>query len=260
MQLTKRIRFERWQGKKVHSERHFMDTALLIEVYLKKINRLQIKNDTNGIRTRSGQYEAIYNAYRPLRCVLLYCTLEVEEALDLLSESLELAALKALKSDFAALYDNYTDKPAERLVRIQLNLNAFLQIKWDAFSNKEKAKELYYTLYFALCSANQSLDNLLPGAGFLAGFYKIDIKKHHKKIKELMKLFEDTIMIFEQHESAKDKSIVRDDQYTSHRSASCQKDTIDLKTVNTTIRKHRSLLLLICLKQKTKSLKISKSQ
>ncbi len=197
---TKSMRFIRWQKEKASQEREFMATAELVEKYLSMVSFSQIKPDVEDTQVQSASYQLIQKAHRPGRAVLLYCTLDIEEAIDLLSRPREQKILVALKNDLAAMYESYRDRPAERIKALLENFSSFLQIKTTDFSNKKKAKELYYTIYLSLCITNHGLNNLPPGSGFLAAWYKVNIEQIHGSVLALMKQIEEKIMTFDSSE------------------------------------------------------------
>lgn len=197
MKLTKNMRFQRWRKDNAIIEQPFMRIATLVGRYLSTISLSQIKKDVDLPAQRTKEYQHIQQLNRPNRGVLLYCILDIEEAIDLLSNPSEKTVLSDLKVDLVAMYNDYTDTPASRINNILKNFKAFLGSDITLFSNQNKAKELYSTIYLALCIVNNGIIHRPMGSGLLAKLYKIDIKKIHNSVKVLIKEIEDKIMMFD---------------------------------------------------------------
>lgn len=194
--VTKSMRFKKWLGTHAGSEKSFLDIALLIEDYLKKIPFAKIKDDVDG-KQQSPEYRRFCALPQSNRGVLLHCILEIDEAIDLLSTPNERSKLVGLKNDLEAMYMNSSKKLAKLIQSILENFSEFLKIEARSFSDIKKARELYYSFYLSLCLVNLSLIQLPSWAGFLAKFYDINIQNSHLFVKELLKQFEEKIMTIE---------------------------------------------------------------
>lgn len=194
MRLTKKMRFIHWQKENAVQETPSMFTAELVEKYLSKTSIKQIQSDVEGVQNPSRAYQLIKKTANLRRGALLYCILDIDEAIDLLSTAKERKILGDLKRDLVASYVNYQDKPAERINNVLTNFAAFLQINVKDLSNRKKAKELYYTIYFSFCSAHQELSNIPFWAVSLASWWEINTQEIKQSVLVLMKQIEEKIM------------------------------------------------------------------
>ena len=204
--ITKRMRFAQWQGTKVDAQHSLQSTVELIGNYLKQVPFSHITRDVEGRKGQSTAYNIIKAQTQVRRSILLYCILDIHEALELLSAPQEQALLTSLKDDLEALYISYNNKSTVRAYNILNNLAAFLTIEVNSISNRGKARELYYTLYLSLTFINHSLDNL-PRYWRALIALKIDLTKVHLLVKKLVHDIEEHIMKIEVVENSQEQQV-----------------------------------------------------
>ncbi|RUR06176.1 hypothetical protein [Legionella sp. km772] len=204
----KKMRFLSWLKEKSDQESRSMIVAELVEKYLSKPPSLkQIKSDVAKGENQSRGFQLIEKTSHLRRGVHLYCILDIDEAIGLLSTPKEQKVLGELKRDLAAAYLNYTDKPVERIHKVLTNFAIFLKIDVKELSDRKKAKELYHTIYLSLCLSHHGLHNISFWEKKVASWFGVDTEQIKRSVLALMKQIEEKIMTLDVSEKIEQHTV-----------------------------------------------------
>ena len=161
LMLTKNERFIKWRGQKADSEHKYIKSALLVNKYVHSVKQLEtIKIEFSSLHSK---YYLKFNKYdRRAHGVLLFCKLEIEEALDQIPESsvTERKLLTDLDNILEHFYHNSRNNIAERIDLLIASAKQLLELNEDQFVDKKQAKRLCFDLYTFLSIGNLALNNL----------------------------------------------------------------------------------------------------
>ena len=192
---TKRERFAQWHCKQ-DEEQNYLNTALLVFDYLSSVTQLEtISTEFSG--TQSAQYK-LFNQYktRPMG-VLLFCRLEVDEAIEQLVDvdNPERKLLSELKSVLAAVYEHPQTNASRNLNDLINKTMQLLDLDPELLTNRAQSRNLCFILYTLLHLISLIINNLnflqrtLVGAVINLGELKIALpillQKTEEKIKQI---------------------------------------------------------------------------
>lgn len=158
---TKIERFAQWRGNKAQEEKIYIDSALLVSDYVSSIKQLDtIKTDLSSVQ--SSKYIALNQEGQLGFGVLLYCKLQIEEALDLMPSAgvIERQALTDLKNLCSEIYDDARRNIDKKINDCIAQAKKLLEQNPALFMDKKQAKSLFFDLYTLLNIVNLSLNNL----------------------------------------------------------------------------------------------------
>ncbi len=198
MMQTKTERFTAWRKVAAKKEKDNIDAAILFDNYIKEIITTgrtldkikQVLGDPQSPKYKGG-LEA-YGRY-PIGA-LVYCKLEVDEALDeLLAKSPlqdieERMILRSLSSVLGDIYQHPTTQTTDNITLLLKNADAFLMIKPDEYADKKRAKALYHSIYATFTIINAALGTLGRFARpvFARLVLPLDINNIEKDIKGIL--------------------------------------------------------------------------
>ena len=144
---TKRERFAQWHCKQ-DEEQNYLNTALLVFDYLSSVTQVEtISTEFSGVQ--SAQYK-LFNQYktRPMG-VLLFCRLEVEDALEQLVgvENPERQLLSELNTVLAAVYEHPQTNASQNLNDLINKTMQLLDLDPELLTNRSQSRNLCFILY-----------------------------------------------------------------------------------------------------------------
>lgn len=213
--ITKNQRAHQWLKDRASKEGGAIVASGWVEKYLSESSLEQIALEAKEL-SKSPQFKSAANYAQIKRGVFLYCILDIDEALDLLSNAQEKKIstakeqeiLNHLKQDLAVAFLRPTDSPVTRMNRILANFAVLLELNVDEHTNKKKAKELYYTIYLSLCITHHSAQNLSFWAKSIAWTARVNIERVKDSVSALIKQIERKIMALDVSERVEQDPVV----------------------------------------------------
>lgn len=212
--LTKNQRAHQWLKDRASKEGKAITASEWAAKYLSESSLEQIALEAKELN-KAPQFKSAANYSQIKRGVFLYCILDIDEALDLLSKAQEKKIstaqeqkiLNHLKQDLVVAFLSPTDEPVVRMNRVLANFAAFLELNVDEYTDKKKAKELYYTIYLSLCIAHHSAQNLPFWARSIAWTAGVDIEQVKDSVSALIKQIEGKIMALDVSEKVEQNPV-----------------------------------------------------
>lgn len=159
--LTKKERFVKWRGPKAEDEKNHIKSANLCSEYVGSVGDLEtIRADFSS--PDSKPYKELNRYGERGYGILVYCKLEIEEALDNLPAGAvtERLLLTRLNHILEETYENPTYNTSQKFNDLIATTKQLLEINHELVVDKKLAKALCFDLYTLLSMGNLALNNL----------------------------------------------------------------------------------------------------
>jgi hypothetical protein len=191
--LTKRERFEKWRGNKADDEQGIMETALLVSDYVNSVEQLATIR-TEFSDSQSDQYIAFNRHKKRFYGVLLYCMLQIEEALEQIPVTgiTERILLNDLKNILEEIYDNPQYNASQNANDLIVKTKKLLNLNPKLLADKKLAKALCFDLYTLLTMVNLSVSQF-NWFQALAVNALVDLNKMKEEVPTLLQMTENKV-------------------------------------------------------------------
>ncbi|MCL9684725.1 hypothetical protein [Legionella maioricensis] len=191
--LAKRERFGEWRGKKADEEQNILESALLVSDYVNSVKQLDAIR-VDFLDSQSEQYVALNRYEKRSYGALLYCKLQIEEALDEIpvTRITERVLLSDLSNIIEEIYDNPRYNAAQKAADLITKTKKLLNLNPRLLADKKLAKALCFDLYTLLNIMNLSMSQF-SWWQTMAVNALVDLNKIKEEVTILLRMTEDKV-------------------------------------------------------------------